>query len=88
MTEEKAINLTIDSDPQTRKGAYSDRVLVTSEGGFIRLDFLHVDIPSDDGMRAVLVSRIMMSREDVVALKDVLDSHLSMTSRSPEDAEC
>ncbi len=83
--EEKVFNITIDSDPQTRQGAYADRVLATSEGPVIRLDFIHGDIPVEDGVRGVLVSRVFMSAENVASLRDMLDAHLSEHVRSETD---
>lgn len=83
--EEKVFNITIDSDPQTRQGSYADRVLATSEGPVIRLDFIHGDIPVDDGVRGVLVSRIFMSAENIASFRDMLDAHLSERVRRDAD---
>lgn len=83
--EEKVFNITIDSDPRTRQGVYADRVLATTEGPLVRLDFIHGDIPVEDGVRGVLVSRIFMSVENVASLMDMLDAHLSERVRSEAD---
>lgn len=79
MAKEKAaqsINLNLDSDPETRKGVMASIVLASTDGGVTRLDFVNPDIPENEGsVRAVLSSRVYMSNENLLALRDMLNSH-------------
>ncbi len=81
MAEEKetrGINLNLDSDTETRKGVMASIVLASTDGGVTRLDFVNPDIPDNDGsVRAVLSSRVYMSNENLLALRDMLNAHIS-----------
>lgn len=74
--EERKVTLDIDSDVETRKGVHADIAMLSTKGGTTRIDFLNADIAIDpNSARAVLSSRVYMSNEDVIALRDMLDRH-------------
>lgn len=74
--EDRQVNISIDSDVETRKGVHSNIVLLTTEGPVTKIDFLNADISvEEDEVRAALSSRVYMSNEDLVALRDMLIRH-------------
>lgn len=76
MSEQRAHSISIDHDPNTRKGSFADFMMVRTKGGVSRLDFIQRDIELDGGdEQAVLVSRVFMSNEDILALRDMLVQH-------------
>lgn len=80
--KQSIINLTVDSDTQTRKGAFADFAVVSEKDGVARLDFLLGDINPDDSdaegdIRGVLVSRVFMSASDLSGLRDQLGALLN-----------
>lgn len=75
--EERQIHIDIDSDTETRKGVFSNISMLTDEGPLTRIDFLNSDIHvTEENSRAVLASRVYMTRDDLVLLRNVLDSHI------------
>lgn len=86
MGEEKAVSIRIDHDPQTRKGVHADFVIARTDGAATRLDFIQNDIPLEGGdIGAVLVSRVFMSNEGLVALRDMLDAHIKTAGIEEDD---
>ncbi len=84
----QSINLNLDSDPVTRKGVMASIVLASTDGGVTRLDFVNPDIPEDEGsMRAVLSSRVYMSNENLLALRDMLNTHTATWKVEAHDAQ-
>lgn len=76
--DSKEIVISVDSDPQTRKGVYSDAVTAKTRDGVTCLDFLQRDIEQEDGnVRGILAARIVMANTDLVALRDMLDTHIA-----------
>lgn len=69
-------NLTVEATPEMRRGAHADFATVRTTGGVSTLDFLLVDTvePSGDA-RGVLSSRVFLSNESLVALRDMLNEH-------------
>lgn len=81
-----SVNVSIDHDPQTRKGVFSDFVMARTKGGVTRIDFVQLDIDLDGGdKQAVLASRVFMSNEDVITLRDMLNDHISKNIVRPSD---
>lgn len=76
---EEVFNLSaVATDPSVRQGSYSNLVVVTSQQSEEILDFFFVDSRDEDGaMSGVVVSRVIMSRDRLVALRDALNDHLS-----------
>ena len=71
-----AVSLSIDHDPQTRKGCFSDFSMAATNGPNTRLDFISTDIPGENGsVRGVLSARVYMTNESLIALRDMLNSH-------------
>ena len=76
MQETREFNLNIDHDTATRKGVMSNLVMASTDGAVTRLDFINSDIPGEDGqVRAVLSSRVYMTNENLLALRDMLNDH-------------
>lgn len=70
--------LVIDSDIETRKGVHSNLSTLTMNGDIARMDFFLGDIVNPDGeQRAVLSARIFMHKQDLVAVRDMIDRVLS-----------
>lgn len=88
MAEERQHNIGIDHDPQTRKGAFADFTMVRTKGGVSRIDFIQRDIELEGGdEQAVLASRVFMSNEDLLALRDMLVRHTSSWKVDGDGAE-
>ncbi len=72
----KGFSVSIDHDPQTRKGCFSDLAMATTNGPNTRLDFISTDIPGENGnIRGLLSARVYMTNENLIALRDMLNSH-------------
>lgn len=76
------LNVNVDSDVSTRKGVHADIVIAETNGADTRLDFVLLErsggpAAGDGGVSAVLASRIFMSRDNVIALRDMLNEHTS-----------
>lgn len=76
MQETRELKLNIDHDTATRKGVISNLVMASTDGAVTRLDFINSDIPGEDGqVRAVLSSRVYMTNENLLELRDMLNDH-------------
>lgn len=66
------------TDPSVRKGAYANFVMLGSRQTEEILDFFFIDSNDEDGnMSGVIVSRVIMSRDNLMSLRDALNDHLS-----------
>lgn len=70
---EDASNLMIEATPEARRGAYADFASVRVNGGNSMIDFLLVDSVGPEGGSGVLTSRVVMSNESLLALRDMLN---------------
>ena len=81
-------HITIDSDIETRKGSYSDAVLVDVKNDTARVDFVHIDINEPDGSaRGVLTNRIFMGRDALIMLRDAAESALKELDAESDDGQ-
>lgn len=72
------LHLAIDSDISSRKGCFSDLAIISEKDGVARIDFLLGDMAeNENNIRCALVSRVFMSRENLVNLKSQIEQHLS-----------
>lgn len=68
-----SVNISIDSDTQTRKGAFADFAMARTDGQTTVLDFVLNDMPiSQDESRGVLTARVFMSNSGLLGLRDML----------------
>lgn len=73
-------NVLIDAigSPELRKGTYSNVASITSLRFEDVIDFYFIDGTSDSGaLRGTLVSRIIMSREALIGLRDAIDQQIN-----------
>ena len=77
MADEKQISIAIEATPEMRTGTFSDLSLIKTNGAASTIDFILTDgVPDEQGnVSAVLVSRISMTNESVIALRDMLVRH-------------
>lgn len=80
--EDEAIQETrvkINADPSLRKGVYSNLVMVQSSKKEAVVNFLFTDGPAeskDADIEGIMVSRVVMTLDTLVELRDALDSHI------------
>lgn len=66
----------VDTPPEARRGAYADVATIRTNGAVSMLDFMLVDMADPDGnLGAMLTSRVFMSNEGIIALRDMLNEH-------------
>lgn len=77
MDEKKTPSISIEAKSDMRKGVYANLSRIVSTSKESVLDFCFID--EDDGINkhGVLVSRVIMSNQALVELRDMLDSHLA-----------
>lgn len=83
MTDEvsRQIKLNIQGDMDLRRGVYSNFFSAMDSGGDTILDFCFIDIDGidDEGnavKEGVVVSRVIIGRDRLVELRDMIDAHL------------
>ena len=78
MTEKK-LNLMVDTPPESRFGRFADTFFVRTNGPASTVDFILTDGPPDEdgNVPALLVSRVSMTNEALLALRDMLNDHTS-----------
>lgn len=79
MAEESQGSIQVDASIETRAGVFSDVVMALTKNGVTRLDFIQTDFPASDNgdTLAVLTSRVFMSNENLLQLRDMLNRHTS-----------
>lgn len=83
------LNVMVDAAPEVRAGRFSDLSLIRTNGSVSIIDFaLSDNVPDESGnIPAVLVSRISMTNEAVVALRDMLVRHTQNWTVAQETAD-
>lgn len=76
---EKQATIQIDATPEMRRGVHAEIVTATTNGTLTRLDFILTDgqNPETGDATGVLAARVFMDNASVVALKDMLERHIS-----------
>ena len=77
--EAAQVSIAVEATPEMRAGRFSDVSLIRTNGGSSTIDFVMTDGAADENgvISAVLVSRVSMTNESVVALRDMLVRHTS-----------
>ena len=78
MAEQKPTNLNITAKPEDLKGVYANMSIIASTPSESRIDFIYNDhAPSPDSTApSYLVSRVILSHSQLVALAKALNEHL------------
>lgn len=72
--EHRSVQITGDSD--IRRGVFADLVFAQTPNQVTRLDFVQIEGESDDStLQGVLASRVYMTNESLIALRDMLVRH-------------
>ena len=69
--------IAVDSSPEVRRGAYAEISTVKTAGTMSTIDFAMVEGPIDDQgtLGAILTSRVVMTNDNLIALRDMLVDH-------------
>lgn len=69
-------SMQISGDPDVRRGVFADLVSAQTPNQVTRLDFIQIEGESDDStLQGVLASRVYMTNESLIALRDMLVRH-------------
>lgn len=72
--EHRSMQITADSD--IRRGVFADLVSAQTPNQVTRLDFIQIEGEGDDStLQGVLASRVYMTNESLIALRDMLVRH-------------
>lgn len=80
--EEEAVKtqINIDANPNDRKGVFANSFMISSGERVVILDCFLIDVSgeNENGLfrNGVLASRVLMDRESVVSLRDMLTDHI------------
>lgn len=82
--------ISIDADPRDRKGSFANFFMISSEKRVVILDCFLIDVAgeNDEGhfKNGVLASRVLMDRESVISLRDMLSDHIEKNGWVPDNA--
>lgn len=69
--------ISVEGTPEVRCGSYADIATVRTAGTISTIDFAMIEGPSDDAgnLAAVLSARVIMSNENLISLRDMLNEH-------------
>lgn len=86
--ENATINLQVDASPEMRIARMADTFMVKTNGACSTIDFISTDgIPDENGtISAILSSRVSMSNEALLALRDMINSHTQTWKTDRDDA--
>lgn len=72
--DDRSMQITADSD--IRRGVFADLVFAQTSNQVTRLDFIQIEGEVDDStLQGVLASRVYMTNESLIALRDMLIRH-------------
>lgn len=82
--EDRSMQITGDSD--VRRGVFADLVFAQTSNQVTKLDFIQIEGEVDDStLQGVLASRIYMTNESLIALRDMLIRHTKDWKAEPHD---
>lgn len=73
----EGISIALEATPDVRRGVHADVAMVRTNGGQSLIDFVLLDTPPapDGTVSGLLTSRVFMSNEDLIALRDSLNDY-------------
>ena len=77
--EEKGREMSMVADSSLRSGVFSDYMVVKNVNGKSILDFFLIDDIDAERGTAVLTSRVVLTHQGLVALRDMLNKHIEAT---------
>ena len=84
--ETQSLSISIDSQPDMRKGTYSNFASLQSNQNETIINFCFIDGQDDGGnMTGVLVSRIIMRNEQLADLRDAIDRQIIANAAMSEN---
>lgn len=82
--DDRSMQITADSD--IRRGVFADLVFAQTSNQVTRLDFIQIEVEVDDStLQGVLASRVYMTNESLIALRDMLIRHTKDWKAEPYD---
>ena len=89
MTEDTQGTIQIESSVEIRAGVFSDLVSVATKEGTTRIDFMLTDVPGSNpgDQYGVLSSRVFLSNETLLKLRDLLVRHTADWAIAEEHAD-
>ncbi len=82
--DDRSMQITADSD--IRRGVFADLVFAQTSNQVTRLDFIQIEGEVDDStLQGVLASRVYMTNESLIALRDMLIRHTKDWKAEPYD---
>ena len=82
--EDRSMQITADSD--IRRGVFADLVFAQTSNQVTRLDFIQIEGEVDDStLQGVLASRVYMTNESLIALRNMLIRHTKDWKAEPYD---
>lgn len=79
-------NMQITADSEMRRGVFADLVFAQTSNQVTRLDFIQIEGEVDNStLQGVLASRIYMTNESLIALRDMLIRHTKDWKAEPYD---
>ena len=82
--DDRSMQITADSD--IRRGVFADLVFAQTSNQVTRLDFIQIEGEVDDTtLQGVLASRVYMTNESLIALRDMLIRHTKDWKAEPYD---
>lgn len=82
--DDRSMQITADSN--IRRGVFADLVFAQTSNQVTRLDFIQIEGEVDDStLQGVLASRVYMTNESLIALRDMLIRHTKDWKAEPYD---
>jgi hypothetical protein len=82
--DDRSMQITADSD--IRRGVFADLVFAQTSNQVTRLDFIQIEGEVDNStLQGVLASRVYMTNESLIALRDMLIRHTKDWKAEPYD---
>lgn len=82
--DDRSMQITADFD--IRRGVFADLVFAQTSNQVTRLDFIQIEGEVDDStLHGVLASRVYMTNESLIALRDMLIRHTKDWKAEPYD---
>ena len=82
--DDRSMQITADSD--IRRGVFADLVFAQTSNQVTRLDFIQIEGEVDNQtIQGVLASRVYMTNESLIALRDMLIRHTKDWKAEPYD---
>lgn len=81
------LNIQLAADLKVRQGVYSNLSVISSQPKEDRIDFIFVDGASEDGAEGVVVSRVILTRQTLIELRNAITSHIAAHPMGGEDEQ-